>query len=95
MMKRNLKPETIIMRDIKKYLEYRGWFVYRNHQSLGSYPGIPDLTALKNGRVVWIEVKRPGGKISDHQATFAARVMGQGCEWFCLYSLDDAMEVFK
>ncbi|MFH2042415.1 MAG: VRR-NUC domain-containing protein [Acidobacteriota bacterium] len=94
-MKKNIKPETLIMRQIKEYLEYRGWFVYRNHQSLGSYPGIPDLTALKNGRVVWIEVKRPGGKISEPQASFANNIQGQECEWFCLYSLDDAMEVFK
>jgi len=94
-MMRKLKPETLIMRQIKQYMEYRGFFVYRNHQSLGSYPGIPDLTALKNGRVVWIEVKRPGGKISDHQLAFAARVDEQKCEWYCLYSLDDAMEVFK
>ncbi|MFH2074725.1 MAG: VRR-NUC domain-containing protein [Pseudomonadota bacterium] len=92
---RRLKPETIIMRQIKHYLELRGWFVYRNHQSLGSYPGIPDLTALKNGRVVWIEVKRPRGKISDHQAAFSVKVRDQDCEWYCLYSLDDAMETFK
>jgi len=95
MKKTHKASEKDIKKAVVDYLQWKGWFVYNNFQSLGSHKGLSDLTALKNGRAVWIEVKCPGGKISDHQATFAARVMGHGCEWFCLYSLDDAMEAFK
>ena len=29
--------------------------------------GTPDLLAIKNGRVIWIEMKKPGGKASTVQ----------------------------
>lgn len=53
--------ETDIQRQVKEYLQWNGWFVFKNHQSLGSYKGIADLYALKGGRGVWVEIKTPTG----------------------------------
>lgn len=46
-------------RIIKRY-EAQGWFVVK--LVLTSKPGIPDLLCLKDGKAVFIEVKRPGEK---------------------------------
>lgn len=46
-------------RIIKRY-EAQGWFVVK--LVLTSKPGIPDLLCLKDGKTVFIEVKRPGEK---------------------------------
>lgn len=46
-------------RIIKRY-EAQGWFVVK--LMLTSKPGIPDLLCLKDGKAVFIEVKRPGEK---------------------------------
>jgi len=61
-MQRKLTKEGIIKRDVVYYLRIKGWFVVNMFQSLGSYKGIADLYAIKEGRSVWIELKTPKGK---------------------------------
>jgi len=50
---------TIQARIIKRY-EGMGWFVVK--LNLTSTPGIPDLLCLRQGRAMFIEVKRPKQK---------------------------------
>lgn len=84
------KPtENEIQSAIRGYLRLRGWFVIRNQQGLGSHKGLSDLTAIKDGRVLWIEVKKPGGRLSRYQAEFADQVVSHGGE----YVLADSVEV--
>ena len=83
------EKESDIQRAIKEYLQYRGWMVYKNHQSLGSHRGLFDLTAVKDGRVVWIEVKKPKGKLSEHQVKFMAEITVHGGECMEARSIDD------
>lgn len=64
--------ESEIQRQIKDYLQWRGWFVVKIHQSLGSYRGIADLYAIREGRSVWIEVKTSIGRLSMHQERYRA-----------------------
>ncbi len=86
----NLKiPESQLQREIKEYLQWNGWFVYKNHQSLGSYRGLFDLTAIKNGRVVWIEVKKPKGKVSPLQQQFLEDIKQHGGECFVAKGIND------
>ena len=63
-------PETAIKRNIKSYLNMKGYFFFHNLAGLGCYPGIPDITAMKGGRVYFIEVKSEKGKQSDNQKDF-------------------------
>ena len=62
--------ETAEKKAIKDLLQLKGWFVFHNLQGLGAYKGLPDLTAIKKGIVVQIEVKAGRGTQSEHQAHF-------------------------
>ena len=67
---RHNPKESEIRAEVKEYLQWTGWFVFYHLQGLGSYPGLPDLQAVKNGRTVYIELKRPTGKQSADQVQF-------------------------
>lgn len=54
------KPESAIQRDIIKRYEADGWLVVKI--MLCNKPGFPDLMMLRNGEVMFVEVKRPGQK---------------------------------
>lgn len=84
--------ESEIQAAIRDFLRYQGFFVYKNHQTLGSYPGVADLTAIKDGRVYWIEVKRPNGRLSEAQKRFASAIKNHGGNFFVATSIEDVME---
>jgi len=61
-----------------------------------SIKGFPDIHGmLKGGRAVYIEVKRPGGRVSDEQQEFIDKVSAHGAVAFVAYSVDDVIENFK
>jgi len=72
------KKEKHILKEIKDYLNYTGWRVIRQHQSLGSEKGISDLIALKDAVCLFIEVKTDKGKLSRYQEEFKKSVEEQG-----------------
>lgn len=90
---------------IKGYLTIRGWFVstikerYYTNGQRGAYsePGIPDLMAIKNGRVVMLEVKRPkvsyAKKARASQDEWHAKWRAQGGEVYVVHGVEDAAEV--
>ena len=85
--------ESEIHAQIRDFLMYHGFFVYKNHQTLGSYPGVADLTAIKDGQVFWIEVKRPKtGRLSEAQKRFARAIKNHGGKFFVATSIDDVIE---
>ena len=81
--------EADIRAQIKDYLEWQGWFVFYHLQGLGSYPGLPDLQAVKNGRTLYIEVKRPTGRQSAHQKRFQQAVESAGGTYILARNVDD------
>lgn len=90
---KNKPTEAEIQRQIKEYLQWQGWFVVKIHQSLGSYRGIADLYALKNGRSVWIEVKTPKGRQSQHQEKFQRDIEDHGGEYMVARCVEDVMRL--
>ena len=61
-----------------------------------SIKGFPDIHGmLKGGRAVYIEVKRPGGRVSDEQQEFIDKVAAHGAVAFIAYSVDDVISAFK
>jgi hypothetical protein len=54
-----VQSENQIQSAIKRKLEKHGWYVNKFEMSEG---GFPDLICLKQGRTVFIEVKRVGMK---------------------------------
>ena len=81
--------ETDIQNAIREYLRWRGWFVIRHQQGLGCHKGLSDLTAIKNGRTVYIEVKRPKGTQSDDQLDFQADIEAHGGLYVVARSVED------
>jgi len=57
--------EQQIQSKIKKKLQEQGWYVTKLIKT--STNGIPDLLAIKNGKAMFIEVKREQGKLSPLQ----------------------------
>jgi hypothetical protein len=62
-----------------------------HHTVFNTVPGFPDIHGmLTGGRAFWIEVKRPGGVVSDDQKDFLAKVKAGGGIAGLAYSVDDA-----
>ena len=59
------KSEAEIQAQIIKEMRSRGWLVNKLVQT--TLNGSPDLIAHKDGRTVYIEVKRPGQKVRPLQ----------------------------
>ena len=81
--------ETEIRNDIRNFLRLHGWKVVRIVQSVLSEKGIPDLIAVRGGQTVWIEVKRPTGKLSKEQEEFLEDLEDHGGWWIVARSVED------
>jgi len=75
------QTETYIRRSITDALRLAGWAVFYIFQGLGSYKGISDLIAMKDGRTVYIEVKTETGRQSEHQKQFERICIEHGCRY--------------
>lgn len=85
--------ENDIKRQVKEYLDVKGWFNFPLIAGLGSYPGLPDRIAIKGGRVLFLEIKRPGGKQSKYQKQFQANIEKAGGEYILVDSIESIMKV--
>ena len=86
------KPKILerdIQKSVKEWLQYQGWFVWKNHQALGSHKGVADPTAIKDGRTMFIEIKTPRGSLSAHQERFKSDVVGHGGEYCIARCVED------
>ena len=81
--------ETDIRRQVTDYLQLRQYFCFYVLQGLGAYKGIPDLIAVKNGRVLFIELKTPRGRQSEYQRKFQADLEAAGGEYVLCRGVDD------
>ena len=85
--------ESEIRKQVQDYLRWKGWFVFYLLQGLGCYPGLSDLVAIKNGRVIFIEMKTSRGKQSDHQKKFHGDVEWHGGEYRVVRCIDDVSDL--
>ena len=85
--------ESDIKKQVKDYLSLKGYFHFHILQGLGAFRGIPDIIAIKNNRVLFLEIKRPGGKQSEHQKQFQLFIEGHGGEYYTMKSLDDLIKI--
>lgn len=93
-MPKKITPETAEKIAIKQYLLLKGYFYYSNTAGFASYPGIPDLTAIKDGVVWQIEVKAIKGKQSPKQVEFEQAWRYRGGNYIC-GGIDDVMSAIK
>lgn len=79
--------ESHIQTTIKNKLTAAGWFVTK--LIVTSTPGFPDLLCLRAGRIVMIEVKRPGCVPDPLQAYMHDVLRSQGVEVIVATNLID------
>lgn len=87
--------ETYIRRSITDALRLAGWDVTYHLQGVGCRRGFPDLTAMKDGETVYIEVKTPTGRQSDYQKEFEQICKAHGCRYLLARSVNDIAELLN
>ena len=87
--------ENDVKRVVKDYLSIKGWFNFPLTAGMGSYPGLPDRIAVKNGRTLYIECKRPGGKQSANQLAFQGDIWAKGGHYILVKCLEDLIEAIE
>lgn len=96
--------EQKLQKAIIDYLTLKGWFVWKNNnagvynpKTGGNIPaqtkGVADLTAIKGGRVIFIEVKSWNGIQSEFQKEFEAKLKAHGGEYFVVRSIEEVEEI--
>jgi mRNA-degrading endonuclease RelE of RelBE toxin-antitoxin system len=95
--------EQDIQKQVKDYLSVLGWYVIKNN-TVGIYrqdtkryipstsKGLADLTAIKNGRVIMIEIKRKGNRQSPAQKEFEGKWRLKGGTYWLIYNIDELIE---
>ena len=58
---------------------------------MGVHPGFADLMVISGGRVLFLELKSPKGRLRVEQEAFREAVLAQGFGWALVRSLDDAL----
>lgn len=52
---------------VTDYAKVKDWWVYHTLRSKGSQAGFPDLVLIRPPRLIFVELKREGGKLSPVQ----------------------------
>ena len=93
--------EQDIQRQILDFLRFKGIYCWKNstvgifNPKTGGYipshaKGVSDILGiLPGGRFLAIEVKRPGGRPSEHQVQFLQEINGRRGLAFIAYSVED------
>ncbi len=91
--------EGEILRQVRDYLRLKGFFVIRIQQGLGCHPGISDLICIRYWRdrseILWVEVKRLKGKLSEKQEKFRKDITEHGGLYLVIHSLEEIQEWVK
>jgi hypothetical protein len=58
-----------------------------------SLKGVPDIIVIRDGTFVGLEVKRPGGKLSEQQIAFKENCEANGGKYFVVTSIDDVQKI--
>ena len=85
--------EAALQRRIVSVLREGGWYCWKQESS--GLAGLPDLAAVKDGQVVFLEVKQPGGAISPSQKIAIDNLRSHGAVVGVVRSLDEAMSVIE
>lgn len=88
-MPQKQNPETVIQNQIRDLLRMDGWFVIRHQQGMGCHKGLSDLSAIKDGVTIYIEVKTKTGKQSDWQREFQKDIENHGGTYILARRIED------
>ena len=80
--------EQELQKAIVAYAKLQRWLVYHTYDSRRSNPGFPDLVLVKNGRVIFAELKSQRGRLRAEQALWLAELRKTGLEAYVWFPLD-------
>ena len=83
--------ETEIEGPARDYAKSRGWYAEKIMRT--GRRGFPDHLFIRQGRVIFIEFKRPGGVPEPHQLKRHKELRAHGVEVFVVDNLDDARRI--
>ena len=81
--------ETSIQNQVRELLRLDGWYVIRHQQNMGSHKGLSDLTAVKDGKTIYVEIKTPKGRLSEYQVNFQHDIEAHGAKYVVCRSVED------
>jgi hypothetical protein len=90
--------EATLENDILQYLRYMGIMCWRSHDAKHRpcEMGVPDiLGCFSTGRMIAVEVKRPGKKPTLIQTGFLSRLQHCGALAFVATSIRDVQEALR
>ena len=90
-----MTEETDLKLAVKQYLDLKGIFNFHLLQGLGAYKGLPDRVMHYHGKVVYLEIKKPKGKLSPHQETFENECFADEIDYIVIRSLDDLIDFLE
>ena len=91
-MAKRKTPETITKGQVRDYLRIRGWFVFHCLQGLGCYAGVSDFIIVKDGRVIFLEIKTLKGVQSENQKKFQFDIEEHGGEYLICRSVEELID---
>ena len=85
--------EADVTRQIRDVLKACRIFHWKNWSGPMTYPkGISDILGVYDGRMLAIEIKKPGGRPSPEQVRFIDRINREGGIGFIAYSVEDVIK---
>lgn len=60
--------ERALLSGVMKLARLKGWLAYHTHDSRHSPSGFPDLVLVRDGQIVFVELKTKKGKVSPAQS---------------------------
>lgn len=94
-MAKKLTPEGQVLAAVRRILQFHGWFVARNQQGMGCVAGRPDLEALRDGVVIWVECKAPRGGLRKGQPEYHAALRAHGGTVFVVDDAERFLDVLE
>lgn len=104
-----MEKENDIQNAICEYLALKKYFFWRQNTAptiqfnggqaqfrrMPKYAlrGVPDIIVVHKGKVIFLEVKRPKGKLSEYQYEFQQRCAVNDVDYHVVYSVDDVMKI--
>lgn len=95
MPSRRAPLEKTIVNNVLATARRLGWWAMKNHGSQYSVTGLPDVLAIKDGKAVWMEAKRPGEEPTRIQEHRLRELAAAGCPVAVVRSAGDAQQFLE
>ena len=87
--------ERVIVKSVIATAKSMGWWAMKNHGSVYSLVGLPDVLVIKDGRAAWMEVKRPNEHPTKVQVHRMGELVAAGCQCAVVRSAIEARDFLE